>query len=236
MENDGLMTDIRRKDLEIIRLMAERNEMAQSIPDDMVAELSKRTSELYSSSGPESGLESSACIRIAEAVNESASVRVITASDLPPMKVAIVGGAGKMGEWTSRFLSSSGHDIMIVDPASGNGLTVDDCAEADAVIVSVPIHATEGILRKLDSVCRKDALIFDLTSLKSPIIGTLRDMASRRRVCSIHPMFGPSATSLFNRNIIVCDCGNEQAVKEVIGFFDDKGGNIRVMDVDEHDD
>ena len=235
MENDGLMTDIRRKDLEIIRLMAERNKMAQSIPDDMVAELSKRTSELYSSSGPESGLESSVCIRIAEAVNESASIRAFTSSDLPPMKVAIVGGAGKMGEWTSRFLSASGHDIMVVDPASGNGLTLDDCGNADAVIVSVPIHATEGILRKLDSVCREDALIFDLTSLKSPMIETLRDMASRRKVCSIHPMFGPSAKSISGRNLIVCDCGNQEATETASKLFEGRGGNIRIMPVEKHD-
>lgn len=235
MENDGLMADIHKKDLEIIRLMAERNNLAKCIPGDMMAELSKRTSDLYTSSGTESGLESSVCSRIADAVNESASLRPSPASDVPPMKVAIIGGSGKMGDWTSRFLSASGHEITIVDPASGNGLTIDDCRDADAVIVSVPIHATEGILKKLDTVCRKDALIFDLTSLKSPMIETLRDMASRRRVCSIHPMFGPSAKSISGRNLIVCDCGNPEAADTVAGLFGGRGGNIRVMPVEKHD-
>ena len=45
--------------------------------------------------------------------------------------------------------------------------------------------------------------------------------ARRRRskgmmVCSIHPMFGPDTASLiYARNLIVCDCGSERAVDGV---------------------
>jgi chorismate mutase/prephenate dehydrogenase len=87
----------------------------------------------------------------------------------------------------------------------------------------------------LDEICSEDTLIFDLTSLKTPIVEKLRSMAQRHMVCSIHPMFGPSATSMYGRNLIICDCGNEAAVEDVKRIFDDHGGNIRIMDVEQHD-
>ena len=40
---------------------------------------------------------------------------------------------------------------------------------------------------------------------------------------------------MYGRNLIVCDCGNGDAVEEVKRLFDDRGGNIRVMDITEHD-
>ena len=78
-------------------------------------------------------------------------------------------------------------------------------------------------------------MIFDLASLKSTITDTLRSMAKHRNVCSIHPMFGPSASSLSGRNLIVCDCGNTEAAKEASSLFEGRGGNIRMMDIAEHD-
>ena len=132
-------------------------------------------------------------------------------------------------------MSASGHSIDVIDPASGNGRTLKDCADADIVVVSVPIHATASVIRELDGICRDDALIFDLTSLKSTIVDILREMSGRRKVCSIHPMFGPSARSLSGRNLIVCDCGNGDAVKEVTGLFAGRGGNIRTMEIEQHD-
>ncbi len=229
------METVRQKDMEIIRLIAERGRMVGSLPGDVAAEVAKRTSDLCTSAGPEAGLGPEAAALIASALTESSAVPVSQKTDSPGMKVAIVGGAGKMGDWTARFLRKSGHDVLIVDPASGNGLTLKDCAQADAVIVSVPIHATDAVLRELDTLCRDDALIFDLTSLKSPITATLRKMASRRNVCSVHPMFGPSATSLSGRSLIVCDCGNIRAAETAKRLFDGHGGNIRMMPIEQHD-
>lgn len=235
MNDDTLMETIRQKDLEIIRLMAERNAIAKKVAAERTADLETQTSDLYAREGADAGLDPAACRLVAQGLNGLASVTEPVAANAEAMKVAIVGGAGKMGAWTGNLLRASGHEIVVIDPASGNGLTIDDCSDADAVIVSVPIHATEGILRKLDSVCRKDALIFDLTSLKSPLTATLRDMASRRNVCSVHPMFGPSAKSMSGRNLIVCDCGNTEAAEKAAGLFAGRGGNIRVMPLEQHD-
>ncbi len=234
MTDETLMETIRSKDLDIIMLMAERTAMAQEIGAEGIRELDGQTSGLYANEGSAAGLDPAFCSQVADALN-AMSVKDASVPGAEPMRVAVVGGAGKMGAWTGNLLRSCGHEITVIDPASGNGLTLDDCADADAVVVSVPIHATDGVLKALDGICREDALIFDLTSLKSPLTATLRDMAGRRQVCSVHPMFGPSARSMSGRNLIVCDCGNREAAERTAALFAGHGGNIRVMDIEQHD-
>ena len=235
MDNDRLAEEIRRKDAEIIRLIRERNEIASGMDADSLRQLGESNASDFARIASESGMDEAVCMSIAKAFNEQAAISLPPVKAQDPKSVAVVGGAGKMGKWTSDFLSASGHSIVVIDPASGNGRTMKDCADADIVVVSVPIHATASVIRELDGICRDDALIFDLTSLKSTVVDILREMSGRRKVCSIHPMFGPSARSLSGRNLIVCDCGNSDAVKEASELFAGRGGNIRTMEIEQHD-
>jgi len=244
MELDTLRDEIRKRDEEIIRLISERTRLAEQVGEykrehDLPvrnAAVEKKVIARYVDIGAAAGLSEEVMTTVSKALIKEA-VDVESALPIPtePKKVAIIGGAGKMGAWTADYLKKDGHEVIIIDPASGNGLTIEDCKGYDIVIVSVPIHLADSILAELDGICDRDCLIFDLTSLKTPIVERLKGMAETRKVCSVHPMFGPSATSMYGRNLIVCDCGNGDAVEEVKGLFDDRGGNIRVMDITEHD-
>jgi len=244
MDLDTLREEIRQKDLEIARLISERTELTKKVGDYKVAngipirnkEVESKVIGRYVELGSGYGLSPMTMSIVASALIKEAvsqESRLIRADD--PKKVAIIGGAGKMGKWMSDMLSSAGHEVSVIDPAVKNGLTIKDCSSSDIVIVSVPIHAVNDTLVQLDDICRKDTLIFDISSLKTSAVGTLRKMAKTRKVCSVHPMFGPSAESLYDRNVIVCDCGNPQAVEEAKALFDDRGGDIRIMEVEEHD-
>ena len=225
MTEDDRLETIRRKDAEIAKLMVEISELTEGMDAVSLAKL--RSGSCFD---PDTRKIIEESIALQKAISSHRQKK-----DVKPMDIAIIGGAGKMGAWFGNFLSACGHRITVIDPASGNGRTLADCRDSDAIIVSVPIHATAGILRELDSICREDALIFDLTSLKSPVIDTLKDMASRRKVCSVHPMFGPSAKTLDDRNIIICDCGCGEAAEEVREMFDGFGANLRMMPVEQHD-
>ncbi len=241
---DELRDGIRQRDLEIIRLIAERTELAKQIGEIKIGqglpirnlEVEKKVIDRYIEEGSKHGL-SEGCMRsmAAAAIQEAVDSESRLFKKEKGKNIAIVGGAGKMGAWVADLMKGDGSTISVIDPALKNGCTLSDCAKADAVIVSVPIHAVAGVMQELDAICGEDTLIFDLSSLKSSIVDTLRDMAKRKKVCSVHPMFGPSVPSMYDRNLIVCDCGNEEAVKEAIALFDDRGGNIRVMDIGEHD-
>lgn len=244
MELDELRDGIRKRDEEIIRLISERTQLAvqigeikrmENLPIRNI-EVEKKVVQRYVDSGTQLGLsrevmESVSKALIKEAVDAEASIPI----KMVPKEVAIIGGAGKMGVWTANLTRESGHNVKIIDPAADNGLTIRDCKGCDIVIVSVPIHKAYETITDLESICDKDCLIFDLTSLKSPLVKRLRAMSKTHKVCSIHPMFGPSATSMYGRNLIICDCGCQKAVDEAKELFDDRGGNIRVMDIEEHD-
>ncbi|MBP5394283.1 MAG: prephenate dehydrogenase/arogenate dehydrogenase family protein, partial [Candidatus Methanomethylophilaceae archaeon] len=178
MANEQDLEKIRLKDAEIAKLIAEISAMTEGM--DAVSLSQLRSGSCFD---PETRKVIEESIARQKAMSAHRMKK-----DVRPLDIAIIGGAGKMGAWFGGFLSFCGHRITVIDPASGNGKGIEDCRDSDAVIVSVPIHATAQILRELDSVCREDALIFDLTSLKGPVIDTLKDMAARRKVCSVHPM------------------------------------------------
>ena len=244
MELDTLRDEIHKRDEEIIRLISERTKLAEQVgmykrehrlPIRNTA-VEKDVIGRYVGAGASAGLSEEVMGTVAKAlIKEAVDVESALPTDTEPKRIAVIGGAGKMGAWVSEHLRKGGHEVMVIDPASDNGLTIGDCEGCDAAIVSVPIHLADRILSELDRVCGEDCLIFDLTSLKTPVIERLKAMAKTRKVCSVHPMFGPSARSMYGRNLIVCDCGNRQAVDEAKGLFDDSGGSIRIMDIAEHD-
>jgi chorismate mutase/prephenate dehydrogenase len=112
---------------------------------------------------------------------------------------------------------------------------MEDAKDSDIVIVSVPISSVESKLKEADAVCKKDALIFDISSVKSPFAECLKDMAKHRKVCSVHHMFGPSIVSMLGRNVVVCDCGCKEAVTEAADLFDSEGSNIIFTSIERHD-
>ena len=147
-------------------------------------------------------------------------------------RITIVGGSGRMGKWMTGYFESMGAKVNVVDVSVG---TPEDLKESDIVVISVPISSVGSVLADADKFCKEDALIFDISSIKSPFASTLKEMATRRKVCSVHPMFGPSARSMNERNVIVCNCGCDAAVSEASELFNNDGANVIVTDLEKHD-
>lgn len=245
MELNDIRNGIEEIDLQILELCKRRLDLAKEVGRNKVEsntavrnlDVERKVIDRYRGFALENGMNPV----YAESICKTLMQESIEAQAALPRKasvlkhIAIIGGNGKMGRWLADLFRQSGHRVDIIDPSSGNGLTVDDAKWADTVIVSIPISRTAAMLRKLDEVCRDDALIFDISSLKSPFIDVLKDMGARRKVCSIHPMFGPSAGSMYDRNMIVCDCGSGEAIDEAIGLIGNHGANMRIMHVDDHD-
>lgn len=245
MALDDIRKEIEDVDGEILRLMRRRLDLAREVGEDKASRgaavrnipQEDRVVDRYRGFALENGMnpvyaEGVCRLLMQESVELQAS---IPRPAEERRHIAIVGGYGKMGRWMGDMLTRAGHRVDIIDPSAGNGLTVQDAKWSDTVLVSIPISRTGGMLRKLDGICRDDALIVDVASLKSPFIDTLRDLGSRRRVCSIHPMFGPSAASMYNRNVVVCDCGSPDAVQDMASLLGNQGANVRTMPVEEHD-
>jgi len=155
-------------------------------------------------------------------------------------RALVIGGLGKMGRWMAGYLHATGHHVQIFDRGGGvsNFEIVDDLAAAegaDIIVLALPIPAIAEALGALDPA-RVRGLVMDIASLKTPLVGALREAAGRGlRVASIHPMFGPGAEHLIGRNVIFCDCGAPGAVEDARALFEDVGANLLSIELEEHD-
>ncbi len=157
------------------------------------------------------------------------------------LHAVVVGGAGRMGLWLARYLRSRGYDVMIVDPAGPvDGFPWEPSlrkalASADVTAVAVPISAAGPVLEQIHHA-RPEHLVFDLCSLKDPVAVRLRAMArSGLSLASVHPLFGPGLWPLSRGTILVCDCGDEDAVTEAKELFRGTGAALVDVPLDDHD-
>jgi len=155
-----------------------------------------------------------------------------------PQDILVI-GTGKMGRWFVRFLEGRGHKVNVCDtrPEKADRSTVslkDGVKNSDMIIIATPIPSTKQILEDVLALKPKGTVV-DITSIKDSIIPTMRAAAQRGvEICSIHPMFGPEA-SVYNRNIVICDCGSDAAMDKAAGLFDCTGAKMTRMPVEEHD-
>lgn len=154
---------------------------------------------------------------------------------------ALVIGGGKMGQWFIDFLESQGFDITLADPVVKrvDVKCVKDWQVADDVfavtVIATPIRAAAEILLEMSKQGRK-GLIFDIGSLKTPLIRGLRAMAkSGAKVTSIHPMFGPDTRLLSGKHVIFLDAGSAEATREARSLFESTMAQKSEMDLEEHD-
>ena len=136
----------------------------------------------------------------------------------------VIGGAGKMGRWFAEFFSSQGYSTTIADPAvtTGPGLFstwTDAGVDFDVIVVAAPLAVSGRILAQL-AVLKPIGLVFDIGSLKSPLMDGLKELLSAGcRITSLHPMFGPDTRLLSSRHLIFCDVGDAEATAAAKELF-----------------
>ena len=153
----------------------------------------------------------------------------------------VIGGAGKMGRWFADFLDSQGYRVTIADPApAASGYTsVADWRstpdEFQVTVVSTPIALTAHLLDELGEQGRS-GLIFDIGSLKTPLMPALRRLAERgAQVASVHPMFGPDTELLSGRHVLFLEAGNPSATRAARALFESTMAEQIEMPLDDHD-
>ena len=164
------------------------------------------------------------------------------------MKVAVIGGAGRMGGWFVDYFSSKGFATIISDPgledahsmASAVGVEIAETniravENVDLAIISVPIDKMAEVVHEVAPHMKKEAVLAEVSSIKEKTIEALRKASSFGvRPLSIHPMFGSSAGSLKGKTIVVVpviDGDIEASLTK--RFF--REANVVVSEKSEHD-
>jgi chorismate mutase/prephenate dehydrogenase len=152
----------------------------------------------------------------------------------------VIGGGGKMGGWFVDFFVSQGFETSIADPSVADApgqyrSWTDAGVDFDIIVVATPLAVSGRILAQL-AVLRPAGLVFDIGSLKTPLIDGLFELRDAGcKITSLHPMYGPDTRLLSGRHLIFCDVGNPAATAAAKELFGATMVEQIDMGLDDHD-
>jgi len=166
------------------------------------------------------------------------------------MKVAIIGGSGKMGRWLANFLLKDGYEVVITGRNEsklleakrqlGAEVTTNNVAaakQAKVIIISVPIDNFESVVEQICPHTHPEQVIIDITSIKAFPVETMHKHIKRGIVLGVHPMFGPGARGIANQSFVLTPTNKEETAlaQKIREYLETRGARVSLMTPDEHD-
>ena len=147
-------------------------------------------------------------------------------------KIGIIGGTGKMGQYFARFFEERKFEVYI--SGKNTKLTnIDLAKKVDLLIFSVPIDQTIKIIDSVKNYIQKNTLVFDLTSIKIPIVEIMLK-SKAKEVVGGHPMFGPT-TDIFGQVFVLTPGRGKKGLNFLKNIFEKAGANIKILEPKKHD-
>ena len=165
------------------------------------------------------------------------------------MRIAIIGGSGKMGRWFADFLLKEGRQVVIsgrnqkklmeakrqlgVDVASN----VEAVRGADAVLLSVPVESFEEVVEEISPHVSAGQAVIDISSVKVLPVVTMHKHLKTKSTLGVHPLFGPGARSIVNQNFVLTPATAEEEAlaQKVREYLETRGARVSLMTPQEHD-
>lgn len=165
------------------------------------------------------------------------------------MKVAIIGGTGKMGQWFANLLKKEGKDVLItgrneqklLEAKKQLGVEISTDIEAvksaGAVIIAVPIDTFETVVKELQPHIHPEQIILDITSVKVAPVSIMHRYLKSASVLGTHPVFGPGARDLVNKNFVLTPTNEKETAlaEKVEQWLKERGARVTLMTPQEHD-
>ena len=248
---DDLREKIARLDRELLERASERVELARQLGQwkrehqlptiDFAQErvVLERARSIAGELGLDATLAEDLVARLVRASVSVQDEERLRLSALGAGRTAIIaGGAGRMGRWLDRFLSSLGYRTGVLDPAADpaeHSLARAALAGADLIVCSTP-PATTGVIYDHWCEAPPPGVIFDVSSIKTPLVEPIRRLQrAGGHVASIHPMFGPQIDLLRDADVVICDTGDAKAAAVVERLFSPTTARLVRLPLEEHD-
>ena len=165
------------------------------------------------------------------------------------MKVAIIGGSGRMGRWVASFLLKDGKEVIItgrnekklLEVKSELGVEVATNAEAvksaDVVLLSVPIDNFESVVQEIQPYIRPRQAVMEISSVKALPVEIMHKHIKAGLTLGVHPMFGPGAGSIANQNFILTPTNEEETAlaQKVREYLEKREARVTMLTPQEHD-
>ncbi|MBU2535250.1 MAG: prephenate dehydrogenase [Chloroflexi bacterium] len=166
------------------------------------------------------------------------------------MKVAIIGGSGKMGRWFARHLLEEGNEVVISGRTESKVMearqelgvaavsNVEAVKDAEVVVLSVPIDTFEDIVVELAPHIQPEQAVVDVTSVKVMPVAAMHRHLKTKLVLGTHPLFGPGAQGVAGQNFVLTPTSNEERAlaDKVRSYLETRSARVSLMTPEEHDD
>ncbi len=148
--------------------------------------------------------------------------------------VLLVGGKGGMGRYFEACFRRAGYQVRILDKENWHSAR-SLCEGIDLAMVGVPIEVSCQVIRNIGPFLPAEAVLSDITSIKEKPLEAMLE-AHAGPVIGLHPLFGPTTSSL-DKQIVVATPGRDDAACQwVLDQFAIWGSVVVRSDAAEHDD
>lgn len=145
----------------------------------------------------------------------------------------VVGGSGRMGQWFTTLLRACDISVEGIDEHSSSGEWASKLGNAKTVIVTVPIHITCDVMRRVLDAVNPTSLLTDLTSIKSPVMEIMR--AHHGEVVGLHPMCAPNVYGLHGQTVVWCEQRGGQRTEVLRRVLSQLGAELVPLSAEQHD-
>lgn len=165
------------------------------------------------------------------------------------MKIAII-GAGAMGKWLARFAKQNLGEVTLadIDVAKAKKVAkevsvkvVGTCegavAKTHIAIIAVPIAKTPEVVKSLAEKMRAGSLLMDVASAKSDVVDAMKELDPdiKLELVSIHPLFGPGATTLKGKDFVAVPVKPGKRYTSFKNRLTRLGARVTEMEAEKHD-
>ena len=147
--------------------------------------------------------------------------------------VLLVGGLGSMGQYFHNWFADAGYKIRVLD--RNDWPNADKlCEGIELAIISVPIEVTNAVADRIGPHLPADCVLADITSIKESPLNAMLD-SHEGPVIGLHPLFGPTTSTMDKQIVVVTPGRNLPACKWLIDQFSVWGSIILQVSAKEHD-
>ncbi|HYY66174.1 MAG TPA: prephenate dehydrogenase/arogenate dehydrogenase family protein [Nitrososphaeraceae archaeon] len=136
-------------------------------------------------------------------------------------EIAIIGAGGKMGSWFLKYFSNRKEARLLLYDSNISSIkpsikatvcnNLGDCvANADLVMVCVPVRNTPKIIKECASKMKSGAILAEISSVKHQVFTKLKKLPNDIKPLCIHPMFGEGATNVKKMKILLIPVNNKE--------------------------
>ena len=147
--------------------------------------------------------------------------------------ILLIGGLGSMGQYFHQWFAHAGYQVRILDQKDwpdADRL----CQGIELAIISVPIELTVSVAKKIGPHLPTDCILADITSIKEIPLNAMLT-AHQGPVIGLHPLFGPTTSTMDKQIVVVTPGRNPVGCQWLIDQFSAWGSIILQVDANEHD-